>query len=331
MTVSTGAARRPDGAPMNSSSTSIDTAPHSVGDVRPHSGRLRRRGPRSAAAALRRRPGFVNNPPPAGDPCNSGSAAAVQSSPITISHANIRGYISHRAELEARLRAMAVPPTLVCLNETFLGRSIKSIKLSGYSSLSRLDRRTGQKGGGIAVLILDESAAYCISLGRSDTYERSWHRIHTDHGPVLLCVWYRPPRVGEVASIMAMRTELDEHAPQCIATIVVGDINVHHVRWLYFSNRIAPEGRELCKLCGEYGLRECVREPTRENHLLDLVLTDMDTAVACEVLPEISDHRVILATLQLSAPVETAVDRVCWDFGRADWAMTYPLTKPRRV
>ena len=57
--------------------------------------------------------------------------------------------------------------------------------------------------------------------------------------------------------------------------------------------------------------------PTREQYLLDLVLSDL-TEVST-VLPELADHRLVLIKV---VPPPLAVDttsRLCWMWARATW------------
>ena len=76
---------------------------------------------------------------------------------------------------------------------------------------------------------------------------------------------------------------------------------MHHERWLKHSNGITPEGRCLFDFCCEHGFHECVKKPTRDNHLPDLVLTDLDESVVrTTVHPRISDHNIIDVSLQFS-------------------------------
>ena len=87
--------------------------------------------------------------------------------------------------------------------------AIKELSLCGYTLVSRLDRRDGRKQGGIA-LFASPKLADCTTLlehASDDTHERSWHVLQGDFGPVLLCVWYRPPTSGEVLSISAFEAE----------------------------------------------------------------------------------------------------------------------------
>ena len=60
-----------------------------------------------------------------------------------------------------------------------------------------------------------------------------------------------------------------------MGTIVLGDDNVHNERWLRHSNANSVEGLALKAACDETGLKQIVTQPKREEHLLDLVLTNM--------------------------------------------------------
>ena len=74
-------------------------------------------------------------------------------------------------------------------------------------------------------------------------------------------------------------------------TILVGDMNVHEVSWLKFSDGTSPEGRALRDVACCHGWDERVRKPTRGGNLLDLVLTDLGSAVTTKLAAGISDHR----------------------------------------
>ena len=56
--------------------------------------------------------------------------------------------------------------------------------------------------------------------------------FHIDIGPILLGLWYRPPRYGEVQSIIDFETELKTWASLIIGFIMIGGMNVHHKPWL---------------------------------------------------------------------------------------------------
>ena len=83
------------------------------------------------------------------------------------------------------------------ITETFLDASTKTLALVGYELVSRLDRRIGfPKSGGIALFVREEFVDRLVHVADSEIRERSWHVLHSDIGPVLLGLWYRPPCYG---------------------------------------------------------------------------------------------------------------------------------------
>ncbi len=80
-------------------------------------------------------------------------------------------------------------PTIVGVTETWLTRKTGHWTLSGYTRVSRLDRRVGRPDrGGIALFVKDSFAENVVHVGDSPIDERSWHIVHCDRGPVLLCM-----------------------------------------------------------------------------------------------------------------------------------------------
>ena len=107
----------------------------------------------------------------------------------------------------------------------------KVVALEGYTLISRRDRRDGddfRNCGGAAVSALTQHADSITEMHKSITCERVWVIVHSDLGPLLLGVWYRPPVQGETDSISSLREEWNELGLEAVGTIVVGDMNVHH-------------------------------------------------------------------------------------------------------
>ena len=107
--------------------------------------------------------------------------------------------------------------------------------------------------------------------------------LHAETGPYLIRVWYRPPKPGEHDSIKYFEEEWQRQSFDVLGTICIGDLNVHHIKWLRHSARNSSEGELLRAVCDTYGFRQLVTEPTRGDHLLDLALTDLDE-VRCKVV-----------------------------------------------
>ena len=164
-------------------------------------------------------------------------------------HCNIRGLRSSRVELEASIRLMDQPPAILCLNETFLDKSVEELSVTGYECVARKDREDGW--GGVAVYAATKIASRTVLLKISGSAERCWLCLHTSQGPYLLCCWYRPPH-REVETIDSFLDEHAAHRKETVGTVVVGDVNVHHDGWLTFSSGTCPakaQKRQLTNSC----------------------------------------------------------------------------------
>ena len=244
---------------------------------------------------------------------------------FTLFHLNPQGIETEakRAQFDALLQHIQ-QPTIVGVTETWLSRGTSSIKLSGYTKVSRLDRRVGRPDrGGIALFVRDSFAQNVVHIGDSPVDERSWHIIHCDCGPVLLCLWYRPPNRNEVKSIQRFEHELDTYSRDTVATITMGDMNVHNAEWLRFSNGSSPEGTELEAVCCTHGLKQHVKQPTRGPHLLDLVLSSFSSGIRYKAVAGTRDHDHdgVLTTVSVSIPATRPVRRQVYDFKQAKWEL----------
>ena len=194
--------------------------------------------------------------------------------------------------------------------------STKEFKIANYICISRLDRRDGRKGGGVALYV--KSCLKCVvHLADAETAERSWHLLHSDQGLLLIGNMYRPPDATPDV-IEDLRHEIGLHVSNCIGVILVGDFNVHHRKWLRHSHSNNAEGYMLHEICQDLGMKQLVREPTRGEYLLDLVISDMPN-IDISVLPTLADHKLVLAKIAVHAAASQAIPRHCWMFKQANW------------
>ena len=207
---------------------------------------------------------------------------------------------------------------LLAVNETWLNDSTESLNLPGYRSTARRDRRGSIKKRGGGVDVYSKNTVRNIGLiEESKVAERTWSTLHTDIGPILIGNWYRPG--DEDLDVEAFQEEAQKHSNGMIGTIIVGDLNVHHKKWLRYSSGNTTEGEQLMQTCADLGLRQIVREPTRGPHLLDLLITDLDDLVTATILPTIADHHSIMCQLDIGTQKVTQIERIVWDFHQADW------------
>ena len=239
----------------------------------------------------------------------------------SIMQVNIQGLRSHLAELCAVMRLCVAPPDIICVNETFLDDGVEIIEPEGYEIIGRRDRSFSgdeRRCGGIIVHARASIASNVTLFETSAVSERMWFQMHSNNGPYLLCCWYRPPVQGEVASITSFMKELSLMRQQVIGTLLVGDLNLHCRRWLIHSAGNTCEGEMMRDECLKNGFRQLVREPTRGDHLLDLSITDIESAHA-SVSGKIADHAVVTTELNLTLPQTISHKRKVWSYTMADW------------
>ena len=227
---------------------------------------------------------------------------------------NIRCLFAHLAELCFHLEAQQ--PHVVCIQETWLDASHKEVKIPGYVEVSRRDRHEGCNRGGVLTLRREDFHGL-VKIANSETDERSRHFLRMGVETVLLGNWYRPG-ASVFDGFTELYEELAEHFTEVSGVLLVGDLNIHHKRWLRFSSEDTHIGAEMKALCDFHGMSQMVREPTRENYLLDLAISNIAGA-SVTVLPQIADHKALRVDVPLPVIKEIGVARTVWHLKAADW------------
>ena len=224
---------------------------------------------------------------------------------ISIYLVNVQCLLARLPELIMHLETHR--PHIVCVQETWLDESTKEIpEIPGYSKCSRRDRHKGANRGGILTLQRDDFNGL-VHIADTEKEERSWHFLKIGVETILLGNWYRRG-ASEYDGFSVLYSEMAEYFSQVSGIVLVGDLNIHHKRWLNFSNANTSIGAEMKCFCDFHGLIQMVREPTRNEYLLDLALTDMPGA-SVKVLPQIADHKAVLLQLPLPEISEVAIVR----------------------
>ena len=230
---------------------------------------------------------------------------------------NCRKFLTRKAEIEARLRNSKVD--IVCLQETWLSDSVEEISLSGYTCVGRFDRALGPKCGYGGIAVFARTNITDIALVEYiNGAERMWCVLHTNIGALLIGNWYRPPD-EDGNSISILQAEIERLRSECVGVILLGDINIHHKRWLRYSSKNTITGERLWEVCRDLGLKQIVAKPTRGEYLLDLILTDAANLCKVEVLPEISDHRIVCLDIEVTVSYAEQIPRTVWDMKHANW------------
>jgi len=126
-----------------------------------------------------------------------------------------------------------------------------------------------------------------VHLTTSEVADRSLHFLLLETGTTAIANWYRPAS-SDTAHINSLQEDLAELGEETSGYFFMGDVNIHHRRWLRYSIANTMEGSVLKEICDEYALQQLVKEPARGEYLLDAALTDLPESNA-KLLPFIAD------------------------------------------
>ena len=188
-------------------------------------------------------------------------------------------------------------PDIILCQETKLDPSVYNSELFPSSFMVFRKDRT-LDGGGVCIAVKSSLlATECHDL-QSDV-EAVWiHLQTTDHKPVYICSFYRPPD-KDTDYTECLRTPLeklyDKHRASPPIVILAGDFNYPHINWEQHSAPSDREGGVLINLLDDFHLQQMISTPTRFSHttssLLDLVISSHPALVTdCTVGREFSDH-----------------------------------------
>ena len=189
-------------------------------------------------------------------------------------------------------------PDLIFITETWLHPDIKNaeVMLTGFCEPIRKDR-TGRRGGGCIMyakegLTLREE----IIVGSEDT-ESVWATLIGGNGSkttIGLC--YVPPNDREAdVKLHHIYREVCRENKQCV---IIGDFNHRTIDW--DIPRAEHADQEFLEAVQDCYLTQHVREPTRGENILDLILsTEVHMIEDTTILPPLSnsDHNVISFSL----------------------------------
>ena len=108
-------------------------------------------------------------------------------------------------------------------------------------------------------------------------------------------------------------TEHNRYTEGAVGVFVRGELNEHSRRWLKHSARENINGRALFEVASKLGLRQKVKEPTREQYILGLAFTDVRDCTT-NTVAAVADHRGVLTTVKFKMPETASHQREVWHF-----------------
>lgn len=177
---------------------------------------------------------------------------------------------------------------LAFITETWLNENIddSAVEIDGFT-LVRRDRTT-RVGGGVCAYIKDQIPFNILTDLHEDSFESLWlylrpKKLFRGFSCLVICLVYHPPTSDNSALIDHLSSKLDAALtlyPNA-GIFIIGDFNK------------CP----ISSLLRHFTLKQIVKEPTRGNAILDLILTNMSACCNSPLLlPPIgqSDHNAVL-------------------------------------
>ena len=146
--------------------------------------------------------------------------------------------------------------------------------------------------------------------------ELMWLSVTLRTQKVLIAAVYRPPSANcDIISYLDTTTLSKLSIFSAQSVVLLGDFNVHHMEWLGSHTTDAAGCRT--EMCNTLGLTQVVKEPTREDQTLDLVMIDRDAT--CKTFPRLgtSDHNPVLIKLNCASTQGQTYQRKVWQYDKA--------------
>ena len=219
--------------------------------------------------------------------------------PISVIYTNARSIRNKFNELKSLVNTENID--IIALTETFLNTNnidlISEYSLPNFKLYVR-DRQS--RGGGCALYIRSSLNPLEIKTSSNPNVEHMCVQINTiTNKKILINVIYRKPNQS---------TEIDTAMYNSIHeiiknkdSIILGDFNLPQICWRTVSG-VESESNRLIDFVEDNFLHQMVNEPTRDNNILDLILTSQEHLITNVNVGEhlgTSDHNLIRFNIDL--------------------------------
>ena len=213
---------------------------------------------------------------------------------------------------------------IIAVSESHLSDAIPDldVNLPKYN-LFRGDRN--RDGGGVALYVNDSFNCIRRPDLENGNMEILWVEIKLGTHSILLSVCYRPPNqtAEQVDSFIDLLTDTLYSIPgkQNQSVVVMGDFNDRCTSW-DSDHRDSELGLKLVNLINSLNMFQLITKPTRNNNLLDLLITDSPGYFTdIDVMPSIDnlDHRIIHGTFAIDRPKSHTYTRKIWQYDQGNY------------
>ncbi|XP_060582784.1 uncharacterized protein LOC132739146 [Ruditapes philippinarum] len=252
-----------------------------------------------------------------------GQEVLPQNQPISLI-VNCRSIVDKKLEYENKVTS--TNPDIIIGTESWLkpkhfDNEIFHPDLGKYTPYRR-DRKK-QAGGGVFIAVKNCIIAQEATNLQTDC-ENLWVKIEMQGSKLLLVGSYYKPKENDPYSLDEFNKSLSMATKSNATEWVGGDFNMPKLDWSNITPtqdcKLQSHYRDFINILFDNNLTQVVKDPTRENHILDLFLTNNPSIVnRANVIPGISDHDAVLVDTNTSARIKLQKPRKIHLYNKADW------------
>lgn len=236
---------------------------------------------------------------------------------FVLSTVNAQSIVNKHDSLEAHIYTHS--PDVVALTETWLREfhSDDCICPHGYH-IFRCDR-VSTSGGGVALLVKSKFQTKVLKIDAHLEYLIA--EIISSYLKLILAVCYRSQKTSPSDFFSSLHSDIDTlmSSTQYNGLVCTGDFNCPEIDWSIVSSSCSSH-ENFINFVVSRNLRQLVREPTRCENILDLVLVSPAFHDSSSIVfPGISDHKCVLTYLNFPTPPKRQCKKMqIYDFDRMD-------------
>lgn len=214
-------------------------------------------------------------------------------------------------------------PDIVVGTESWLNGSIASGEVFPPNfNVFRRDRGDA-RGGGVFIAVKNSLIA-TVEINLQTNCELIWISIHVKGlSPVYIGAFYRPQSTNR-----DFVNELDlslSRIPPNASIWLLGDFNLPDIDWDIIAFRPCGQYPAISKLMidilNDHNLHQLVKEPTRDQNILDLCLTNSPASVDyVRVQCGISDHDIVVVGAKINPKISRPPKRKIFLYNKANFA-----------
>lgn len=245
---------------------------------------------------------------------------------IHICHLNVRSLLKPGRLDELYMELCCLHKfDIIGISESHLSNDITddSVHLPHYNSFRR-DRN--RHGGGVMIYVHDKFSAVRRLDLETQTTELLWIEVKLRAHALLIGTCYRPPnQSAQQASdfIDSLNNSLSTLCYSPNQTVILfGDFNDRCTAW-ESDHRDSELGLRLFNLVKSLNLFQLITQPTRNNNLLDLLITDSPGYfMDIDSLPPFDnlDHNIIYGMFKVVHPKRQPIQRKIWQYNLGNFA-----------